>query len=57
MSEPLSPSAKSQGEALIRDAFDRARQAGKLEWHRMTTAVLKNRILQSTDGQLGLLHG
>lgn len=34
--------------ALLRAAFDAARTAGKVEWRRMTTAVLKNRLLQMT---------
>ena len=34
---------------LIRQAFEQARVAGKPDWHRMTTAVLKNRLLGLTD--------
>jgi hypothetical protein len=36
---------------LIRAAFEAARNAGKSDWYRMTAAVLKNRLLQLTDGQ------
>ncbi len=35
--------------ALLEQAFTQARQSGKRDWHRMTTAVLKNRLLQLTD--------
>jgi hypothetical protein len=34
---------------LVRSAFDSARAGGKTEWRRMTTAVLKNRLLQMTE--------
>lgn len=34
---------------LIQAAFQRARESGKSDWHRMSLAVLKNRILQLTD--------
>ena len=34
---------------LIRQAFDQARASGKPDWRRMTTAVLKNRLLGLTD--------
>jgi len=37
-------------DTLIRAAFDMARRSGKPDWRRMTTAVLKNRILQLTGG-------
>ncbi len=37
--------------ALIQSAFEQARNSGKPEWHRMTIAVLKNRLLTLTDGQ------
>ena len=33
---------------LIQQAFDRAKVSGKPDWHRMTTAVLKNRLLDLT---------
>ena len=33
---------------LIRQAFKQARVSGKPDWHRMTTAVLKNRLLSIT---------
>jgi len=36
---------------LIQSAFEQARQSGKPDWHRMTIAVLKNRLLTLTDGQ------
>jgi hypothetical protein len=35
---------------LIKAAFQQARNAGKKDWYRMTTAVLKNRLLALTDG-------
>ena len=35
---------------LVREAFEMARRSGKPDWFRMTTAVLKNRILLLTDG-------
>ena len=34
---------------LIRQAFEQARASGKPDWHRMTIAVLKNRLLSITD--------
>ena len=34
---------------LIIQAFRQARDSGKPDWHRMTTAVLKNRLLTITD--------
>lgn len=37
------------GAALIRDAFAVSRKSGGEHWDRMTTAVLKNRILSLTD--------
>lgn len=37
--------------ALIESAFASARAKGKAEWRRMTTAVLKNRLLQLTGRQ------
>lgn len=36
---------------LVRRAFDQARQSGRQEWQAMTTAVLKNRLLQLTSRQ------
>ena len=33
---------------LIQQAFERAKVSGKPDWHRMTTAVLKNRLLDLT---------
>lgn len=34
---------------LIRQAFDVARESGRADWQQMTTAVLKNRLLDLTD--------
>ena len=34
---------------LVRQAFEQARLKGKPDWHQMTAAVLKNRILEITD--------
>lgn len=39
---------------LVLAAFQSARQKGKPEWKRMTLAVLKNRLLQMTDGEFHL---
>jgi hypothetical protein len=39
-----------QIESLVVAAFSQARRSGKVEWDRMTTAVLKNRLLALTDG-------
>ncbi|WP_409141896.1 hypothetical protein [Cellulosimicrobium sp. RS] len=36
---------------LVRQAFEQARQSGRQEWQVMTTAVLKNRLLQLTSRQ------
>lgn len=36
-------------EGLIRQAFHKARDAGKADWYRMTSAVLKNRLLELTN--------
>ncbi len=36
------------GRQLILQAFEQARDAGKPDWYRMTTAVLKNRLLALT---------
>jgi hypothetical protein len=35
---------------LVIAAYEAARQAGKPDWQRMTSAVLKNRLLQLTNG-------
>ena len=35
---------------LVRQAFEQARSSGKPDWHRMTSAVLKNRLLSITGG-------
>lgn len=37
--------------ALVVEAFNKARSDGKRDWDRMTLAVLKNRILQITNGK------
>lgn len=37
--------------ALVRAAFEQARVRGKQDWNEMTTAVLKNRLLNLTRGQ------
>ena len=34
---------------LIERAFEKARESGRSDWHRMTVAVLKNRLLDLTD--------
>jgi hypothetical protein len=39
-----------EARALVAEAFDRAKRSGKTNWYQMTTAVLKNRLLQLTDG-------
>ena len=39
----------SEIEDLIKAAFQQARDSGKLEWSRMTVAVLKNRLLELTN--------
>lgn len=38
-----------QGVQLIRSAFELARESGSADWQTMTTAVLKNRLLDLTD--------
>jgi hypothetical protein len=38
-----------QGARLIRSAFNLARESGSADWQTMTTAVLKNRLLDLTD--------
>ena len=40
---------RDNAEQLILQAFQQARVSGKQDWHRMTTAVLKNRMLTLTD--------
>src|ERR1022692_2934383 len=37
--------------ALVRSAFEQAQQGGKQDWEEMTSAVLKNRLLNITKGQ------
>jgi len=39
-------SVRHELEALVRQAFDRARESGKEDWRHMSTAVLKNRLSQ-----------
>jgi hypothetical protein len=39
---------REEGERLICAAFEAARASGRSDWHRMTTAVLKNRLLSLT---------
>ena len=41
--------ADSRARDLITQAFEDARRSGRADWHTMTIAVLKNRILQLTD--------
>lgn len=40
---------REDAQDLVIRAFELARQRGKADWRRMSTAVLKNRILQLTD--------
>ena len=42
--------ANPDAAALVRRAFERARDAGKVPWAKMTVPVLKNRLLQLTEG-------
>ena len=37
--------------ALVRSAFEQAQRKGKQDWEEMTSAVLKNRLLNITEGQ------
>jgi hypothetical protein len=52
-----SPAGNDQGEqldefrALVRSAFEEAHSKGKKDWETMTSAVLKNRLLNITRGQ------
>ena len=39
-----------ESQRLIVSAYERARGSGKLDWNKMTTAVLKNRLLDLTRG-------
>lgn len=41
---------RARGRELILAAFAKARESGKPDWRAMTTAVLKNRLLDVTDG-------
>lgn len=43
--------ALKRGRSLVLAAFDEARSPGRAEWYLMTTAVLKNRLLNSTNGE------
>lgn len=47
----LSPELQAEGERLILDAFSVARERGHLDWRRMRSAVLKNRLLDLTSGE------
>ena len=40
----------NEAETLLFRAYERARLSGKPNWNRMTTAVLKNRLLDLTEG-------
>lgn len=46
-----SSDALERGRSLVLAAFDEARATGREDWHQMTTAVLKNRLLNSTHGE------
>lgn len=56
-SEPTVPTGDSQHadldefRALVRAAFEQALNSGKSNWEEMTSAVLKNRLLNLTQGQ------
>lgn len=50
----LPPSLEREASDLILEAFSRARRSGKPDWRQMTTAVLKNRLLQITSGGFDL---
>lgn len=39
-----------EAQQLIISAYEKARSTGKHDWNKMTTAVLKNRLLDLTDG-------
>ena len=39
-----------EAQQLIVSAYERARSSGKLDWNKMTMAVLKNRLLDLTQG-------
>ncbi|MGQ0774471.1 MAG: hypothetical protein ACT4NY_08655 [Pseudonocardiales bacterium] len=43
-----SSDALERGRSLVLAAFDEARASGREDWYQMTTAVLKNRLLNST---------
>lgn len=47
----MNPTNKETPGALIIRAFERARASGKPEWFRMTTAVMKNRLLELTGNE------
>lgn len=49
-SRTLSPHLQREASDLILEAFSRAKRSGKADWRYMTTAVLKNRLLQITSG-------
>ncbi|MGH4014188.1 MAG: OST-HTH/LOTUS domain-containing protein [Pseudonocardiaceae bacterium] len=44
-----SSGALERGRSLVFAAFDEARASGREDWNQMTTAVLKNRLLNSTN--------
>jgi len=50
----LSPSLEREAHELILEAFSRAKRSGKPDWREMTTAVLKNRLLQITSHSFDL---
>lgn len=56
MTTPESDGAPDQIESLIITAFRMARDRGKLDWRRMTVAVLKNRMLQLSHGKFNESH-
>lgn len=45
----LEEETRAEGAKLIRSAFDAARASGRLDWWRMSVAVLKNRLLDATE--------
>lgn len=54
MTVTLDKSLRDVAVGLLHEAFDRARRNGKAEWRTMTTAVLKNRLLQITGGSFSI---
>lgn len=45
----MSGDVLERGRSLVLAAFDEARASGRVTWQQMTTAVLKNRLLNSTQ--------